>query len=661
MTHDGLVDVSLRLAAGLSRPVCALLIAVAPFALTSCKTTVDPLVKPVPTSSAQPTATDFKESAPPPISTAVISGRLSPDLVARFYHLSEGSEVLPLFLLRLDLLKSGGRQFMDNLERFGLLGDPPSATNPKGLPVGMTVDVPRDVSFLGLEMTGFNCAACHVGEFEAENRRLRIVGAPAKFDIKRFYREFGEALSPFSKSLSGAWQIYRAFQKEPRVRASAAPAAAESFAIEKSAEGSAMKGLEGFNPEKPATTFERRLADELQKQFDLATKEAPQQPAKAKREGRAKEGARSLFLKEKLTVPRNTGAPATQELRDVELPPDIEGMAAAPRSAAFSGILSEFGAVVTLLTTRVRLALAIGGTPDAVDAGPGRVDAFVTAKNIMFNTHDATNSPVSYPHIWSIEKLAWLHWDGNTNSVMERNLGQAIGLGAVVDKQFRSTLLPRNVHELEVWTLLLDPPKWPFAIDAAKAERGKSVFGAECASCHAGPEAESGTGRTPLEKIKTDPNRAENFSSMVNGEPLPKALGRTLANVKKQAYADSTPPVTAAEAEAFERGRLPAVWRGTREYANRTLVGVWATAPYLHNASVPTLAHLLNLEPRPPRFAVGHKAFDPKRVGVLISIPGPPMATFDTSKSGNSNAGHEYGTTLPATSKEDLLEYLKTL
>jgi hypothetical protein len=65
--------------------------------------------------------------------------------------------------------------------------------------------------------------------------------------------------------------------------------------------------------------------------------------------------------------------------------------------------------------------------------GPGRIDAFVNARDLIFPPSEfiPANSPVSYPHIWQLEQTVWLHWDGNTNSVMERNIGQSLGLGAV--------------------------------------------------------------------------------------------------------------------------------------------------------------------------------------------------------------------------------------
>jgi hypothetical protein len=420
-------------------------------------------------SAGTTTNSALKRPEPP-----VLSGRLSPQRVAEFYHEPEGSEVLPLFLLRFrHLRQADGKQFMENLQRFGLLEDPRSETNPEGVPVGMTVDRPRDVSFLGLQMAGFNCAACHVGELEAEGRWIRIVGAPSRFDIKLFYREFGQALTPFTKSVSGAWQVYQAFRSSRAVTPGAGAATVDRAPLR-----SVVESLETFDPRSPATPFERRFAEELKKQFELATAEGPESlgrprtlaldPALSGRHLRAQDSAKSLLERD--------GPQGSDTVRDAELPPSVRSIAPAARTAALSGALSEFGDVVRLLAARVRLALQIGGITDAVGPGPGRVDAFVTAKNIMFGTTDATNSPVSFPHIWGIERLAWLHWDGNTNSVMERNMGQAIGLGAVIDKPGNSTLLPRRIHALELWARELDPPGWPFALDKEKEKRGKVHF-----------------------------------------------------------------------------------------------------------------------------------------------------------------------------------------
>lgn len=94
-------------------------------------------------------------------------------------------------------------------------------------------------------------------------------------------------------------------------------------------------------------------------------------------------------------------------------------------------------------------------------------------------------------------------------------------------------------------------------------------------------------------------------------------------------------------------------------YKARPLNGIWATAPYLHNGSVPNLAELLKTpDTRVTSFFVGSWDFDGVNVGQDTS-KGP--FRFDTTEPGNSNAGHPAGTKLTADQKKALIEYLKTL
>jgi cytochrome c peroxidase len=75
------------------------------------------------------------------------------------------------------------------------------------------------------------------------------------------------------------------------------------------------------------------------------------------------------------------------------------------------------------------------------------------------------------------------------------------------------------------------------------------------------------------------------------------------------------------------------------------LVAVFATAPYLHNGSVPTLRALLDpAAHRPVTFPLGETGF-----------------VLDTRLSGNRNIGHEFGTGLSDGEKNDLIAFLKTL
>lgn len=79
-------------------------------------------------------------------------------------------------------------------------------------------------------------------------------------------------------------------------------------------------------------------------------------------------------------------------------------------------------------------------------------------------------------------------------------------------------------------------------------------------------------------------------------------------------------------------------------YRPRPLSGQWATPPFLHNGSVPTLYHLLSpVAERPKTFLVGSRDFDPDHVGLVLPEDGATNGdTFDTSLPGNSNKGHEF-------------------
>jgi hypothetical protein len=124
-------------------------------------------------------------------------------------------------------------------------------------------------------------------------------------------------------------------------------------------------------------------------------------------------------------------------------------------------------------------------------------------------------------------------------------------------------------------------------------------------------------------------------------------------------------------------------------YKPRPLNGIWATAPYLHNGSVPTLYDLLlpsKLRPltfkqwqdpelpgdltgkRPETFYVGTREFDPDNVG-FVTNPHDQNNSFkfdvrgDDGKEilGNANTGHEYGTDMDDVQRYQLIEYLKSL
>jgi len=303
----------------------------------------------------------------------------------------------------------------------------------------------------------------------------------------------------------------------------------------------------------------------------------------------------------------------------------------------------------------------VDGTPP----GPGRVDAFGAARNLLFPKYAMKmQSPVSFPFIWDVpdntqvrdgDGFVWIHYDGDTNSILERNIGQALGMGAVFDpKTYESTLRIENLHRLEVITHKLSAPKWPADLfgpsDPANVKAGEKVFNDVCRDCHQNR-------LFALTDIGADPTRANSFGQPVAGVPFPNAIKPILDGLKLRAFADDG--VSPAEQAGMDAN--PTVWRATGQYLARPLTGVWATPPYLHNGSVPTLWDLLHPSDRPAKFIVGNREYDPAKLGYATAGSG---WTFDTTQPGNSNIGHasdRFGAKLDKDQKAALLEYLKTI
>jgi hypothetical protein len=340
---------------------------------------------------------------------------------------------------------------------------------------------------------------------------------------------------------------------------------------------------------------------------------------------------------------------------------------AADASAALHGQTFAVSWHRALALLKARLAYLKNGKLllDGTEPGPGRIDAFGAARNLLF-PQDAVpmTSPVSFPFIWDIPDTTqqrsdadavWIHYDGNTNSILERNIGQALGMGAVFDpKTYESMLRIANLHRLEVLTHMLNAPKWPAdilgSIDPTKAAAGEKIFNDTCRGCHQNH-------LYPLTVVGTDPQRATSFGRPVGGVPFPAAVKPILDGLKARAFSDDG--ISTAVQASMDSN--PVIWRAPAQYLARPLSGVWATAPYLHNGSVPTLWHLLHPAQRPAKFIVGNREYDPAKVGYATGGSG---WIFDTSQPGNSNIGHgdeRYGTRLTEDQKAALLEYLKTI
>jgi mono/diheme cytochrome c family protein len=348
-------------------------------------------------------------------------------------------------------------------------------------------------------------------------------------------------------------------------------------------------------------------------------------------------------------------------------------------------------------------------------AGFGRLDAFVEAGNRVFRKRSEwanTTAPVGLPSIWGIQNKAILHYTGNTNSVMVRNIGQAIGLGALIlDSDSHSTVNIGNLNRLETLMYKIQPPRWAdvFAehpVNQVAATRGKLVFEAQCASCHT-PQAKVGPhqdlnyyGMYNLLDLGTDPELAKNIALPIHSDATSQVsfandfadaahgIARTYFKdyqisehtQRNWLYTDHKGPEWIRDTYSDLKTQTEGAANGYPSvppqsgYVSRELAGIWATAPYLHNNSVPTLWDLLQPASRRPQiFAMGTLDYDHQKIGTLQRPENerPTVCNgdykwdentcFDTRRTGNSNTGHEYGVKLSDSQKMDLIEYLKIL
>jgi hypothetical protein len=559
-----------------------------------------------------------------------------------FYHLAEGSEVYPLDWLRVTKRKGSDKFFLEDMERFGLLPDPDSEEK---LPVGLTAAVTRGQAPLG-KMVGINCAACHVGQISYKGKSLRIDGAPSLFDGNSFFTELVEAgqnILSSAEELIGFLHRLRGEllgeKRKPLVRR-------------------LLEHLAEDNSELKAAFLKR---------VDRLLKDVRSAPAAswALKPGGDASAARKKLL-EGVAV-KHSDEPSLAEAAKAKGSP-LQEHSEDERHDALQSTLDDAVVVARLLVARVEflknLAHIGKGKPDW---GFGRVDAFGSVRALYFDPDFVPNGPVSYPHLFAFEQNPWFHYDSNTTSVLQRNLGQALGVGAIYEPNtYNSTLRVIDSDRLERLAAKLTAPAWPAdflgPLDEDKVAKGKAHFEKHCASCHPliKPTDKAPDRLSKLEEIGTDTQRATAVVANLpkTGKPFNDELAVVLDKVTKKALDDADVPPD--KQKDFDHGR-PVKWQTTRTYAQRPLWGVWATAPYLHNGSVPTLYDLLlPAKERPKSFPLGHRDFDPFKVGYETKVD-KPRFTFDISKVGNGNGGHEYGTTLSDTERYELIEFLKTL
>lgn len=526
-----------------------------------------------------------------------------------FYYTTQGSDFMP-YEVFLDLEQASNQSlFRDaiNMNKYRFLIQNPSYDNPEGLPVGFVEDSYQDKSYIG-----FTCAACHTAQINFKGTGIRIDGAPALADLEGFLLDVATAVKV---TLNNPAKFDRLVTKM------------------------IDRGVTNNKQE-----FRQALQAISQERAQYNHSNAPLQAGQLVHYG--------------------------------------------------YGRLDAFGRIYNRILQHLTPGLPNSNPANAPVSYPFLWD---TPQHDFVQWNGVGNNNPGGPKGFL--------------GPLGRNTGEVLGVFAKFelvkipgDKGFRSSVVQRNLLRLEDHLITLTSPLWPEdilpKIDRQLAKQGEKIYQEyQCDSCHSSPEQfdrNSSKRRviaqfSSLGHIQTDSAMAVNAliyrgnSGVLKGAKIPDsdrtfgdttaalfALKKVTAGVIAEAdhdkpaaqrwieqgydflIASMNNPIdeTTRHVDFGTDNKLP---ESLKAYKGRPLNGIWATAPYLHNGSVPNLYELFlpsctedeiktGKECRSKTFTVGSREFDPVKVGLVSKNRSdyPRLFEFDTSLRGNRNLGHEY-------------------
>lgn len=629
-----------------------------------------------------------------------------------FYNSSQGSDLLPydFFLV---LTKPGSDELVRsdaNMNNFRYLPQNATHSNPDALPVGFVKD-----SYKGKDYVGFTCAACHTGQVNYQGTAIRIDGGPSMADMAGFLLQLGDSLrytlehEDSRKKFVKAVQAHHASAREKDIlddleiytlRILAYNDVNDSYFIVKEGGKDVRHPLNyGYARLDAFGRIYNRVLEHIADKWQL-------QQVYGDVLTKADVGALYDFggesLDQHLSHALSPASEAPTGVNDALTPAERDKLYAALARKAHSG--EELAALVSRTFN----------SPNAPVSYPFLWDIpqhdYVQWNGIASN---AGLGPIGRNAGEVVGVFGTLDWrKSNEFSLASLVTGQGFGTTAV---SFQSSINAHNLRLIEDRLSSLHSPAWPLDIfnggqpfDELQVQNGRKTYVDKCLSCHAliaptDPDRRVVAHMTGFPEAGTDPVMADNSVNYTGYSGILRNLyspttegGNILLDQKAPVAALLTLATTGTVATPYPYGGilgpLKRFWdwltnlvssytsndikaslksgdytpdTSTQPYASlkaykaRPLNGIWATAPYLHNGSVPTLRHLL-MPPaqRPKTFLVGSREFDPKDVGFRWQGYDNGFK-FDTSLPGNSNAGHDYG--VKPEEIDDLLIFLKTL
>lgn len=618
-----------------------------------------------------------------------------------FYNTTQGSNLIPYdFFLELEQPNSTALfRSPENMNGYRYLVQKPTFSNPDGLPVGMAQD-----SYLGKLYMGFTCAACHTSQINFEGTGIRIDGGPSAADFENFLLGMQKALET---TLNDKVKKQR-FTQAVLVHGNYDDANHIEDDLDVYSRRIASYNIinRPSRPDRPLTHYGFSRLDAFGRIFNRVLE--------------------NLISAEEIeNVLQNTLEQDTFNALMQEIKPILNGEDKTHLLAKIEGSLEKH------LTARevFELRNKVFNPADAPVSYPFLWDIpqhdYVQWNGIVGNSGIGPMGRNAGQVIGVFGTLDWQQKDGFSFSAF-------IGGQGLHDSHidFKSSVDIRNLRRVEKQLRSLQSPKWPESIlgslDKTAIYRGKKLFDQYCQSCHQRIDSRSEERRViahmgNVKTVKTDSKMVENsveysgFSGIIkhnyvdagpgkllmqNRAPVAALLTQSTRNVITTPDPDKffiqrwSERVFDLAISLFDNEIKASIKVGDYDpdttaqpfaslsaYKARSLNGIWATAPYLHNGSVPTLYDLLlptkqaedpeDGEYRPEFFMVGSREFDPVKVG--FKSQGYDGFEFNTRIKGNTNSGHEYAagktaqadsSMLPALTEAqrwDLVEYLKSL
>ncbi len=248
--------------------------------------------------------------------------------------------------------------------------------------------------------------------------------------------------------------------------------------------------------------------------------------------------------------------------------------------------------------------------------------------------------PTDVPAWWLLKKKHGMFYNGFGRGDFGRFL-MASNLLTVTDTA-EAAEVDTHFNDVLAFINSIEAPKFPQAINQAKATAGQEIFEATCAKCHGtyGANGQYPNLLIPESIIKTD---SALYTSNYSNPQFVQWFNKSW----------------------FTTGDHPAQLVPYRGYIAPPLDGIWITAPYLHNGSVPSLDAVLNSKARP---AFWQRSFS--KPSYNYDIPGwnyktkdAPGGTevYNTTLKGYGNYGHTFADKLSPAERSAVIEYLKTL